>query len=65
MRKILEGPAEDGKVFITEQILLAIQVKGDWESCHPLVCWSLQLQVRFDNLSFCGSTVSFFSHQID
>jgi enhancer of mRNA-decapping protein 4 len=46
VRRILEGPStEGGKILITEQILLAIQILGDWESCHPRVCWNLQTQV--------------------
>lgn len=44
VRKIMEGP-EDGKVLITEQIVLAVQIVGDWESCHPRLCWNLQMQV--------------------
>lgn len=45
VRRILEGPSpEGGKILITEQILLAIQIVGDWESCHPRVCWNLQTQ---------------------
>lgn len=48
VRRILEGPSpEGGKILITEQILLAIQIVGDWESCHPRVCWNLQTQVSF------------------
>lgn len=45
VRRILEGPSpEVGKVLITEQILLAIEFIGDWKSCHPRVCWNLQMQ---------------------
>ncbi|KAG0566280.1 hypothetical protein KC19_7G051900 [Ceratodon purpureus] len=45
VRKILEGPTPDGgKITITEQILLAIQIVGDWDACHPRVCWNLQTQ---------------------
>eukprot|EP00249_Psilotum_nudum_P029854 c41332_g1_i1 orf=1-216(-) len=29
---------------ITEQIILAIHILGDWESAHPRVCWHSQLQ---------------------
>lgn len=47
VRKILEGPTEDGQVRITEQILLALQIKGDWDFCHPRVCWNQQVQVSF------------------
>ncbi|MCO5547875.1 hypothetical protein L7F22_001327 [Adiantum nelumboides] len=39
VRKIVEGPGEDNKVQISDQILLAIHFIGDWESVHPRVCW--------------------------
>lgn len=39
VRRIVEGPGEDDKVQITDQILLAIQFTGDWEVVHPHVCW--------------------------
>lgn len=39
VRRIVEGPGEDNKVQISDQILLAIQFTGDWESVHPRVCW--------------------------
>ncbi|XP_024397428.1 enhancer of mRNA-decapping protein 4 isoform X1 [Physcomitrium patens] len=45
VRRILEGQSAEGsKVLITEQILLAIQFVGGWESCHPRVCWNLQTE---------------------
>ncbi|KAH9555736.1 hypothetical protein CY35_08G131600 [Sphagnum magellanicum] len=44
VRKIVEGPSEDGKLIISDQTLLAIQIVGDWESCHPRVCWHSQMQ---------------------
>ncbi len=43
----MEGPSEDGKLIISDQTLLAIQIVGDWESCHPRVCWHSQMQVAF------------------
>lgn len=43
MRKILEGNSEDGKVL--EHILLALRLVGDWETCHPRLCWHSHLQV--------------------
>lgn len=47
VRRILEGQSAEGsKVLITEQILLAIQFVGGWESCHPRVCWNLQTEVN-------------------
>lgn len=39
VRKIVEGPGEDNKVQISDQILLAVQFTGDWESVNPRVCW--------------------------
>eukprot|EP00250_Pteridium_aquilinum_P015575 c22652_g1_i1 orf=175-4566(+) len=39
VRRIVEGPGEDDKMQISDQILLAIQFTGDWESVHPRVCW--------------------------
>ncbi|KAH9312777.1 hypothetical protein KI387_027812, partial [Taxus chinensis] len=39
IRKIVENFGEDDKMQITEQILLAIQIVGDWESVHPRLCW--------------------------
>jgi len=45
VRRILEGPcSEGGKIHITEQMLLAIHIVGNWESCHPRVCWNLQMK---------------------
>lgn len=45
VRRILEGPcSEGGKIHITEQMLLAIHMVGNWESCHPRVCWNLQMK---------------------
>lgn len=37
VRRIYEGFGEDGK--ITANILLGIQLVGDWEMCHPRLCW--------------------------
>lgn len=39
IRKIVEGLGDEDKMQISEQILLAIQITGDWESVHPQVCW--------------------------
>lgn len=39
VRRIVESPGEDNKMQITEEVLLAIQLTGDWESAHPRVCW--------------------------
>eukprot|EP01018_Ginkgo_biloba_P006544 Gb_36346 [translate_table: standard] len=39
IRKIEEGFGDDEKMQITEHIVLAIQIMGDWESVHPHVCW--------------------------
>lgn len=39
VRKIVEGPDEDNKLQITDQILLSIQFIGDWDSVHPRICW--------------------------
>eukprot|EP01018_Ginkgo_biloba_P025568 Gb_04906 [translate_table: standard] len=39
IRKIVEGLGEDDKMQITEQIVLAIHIVGDWDSVHPRVCW--------------------------
>ncbi|KAH7435538.1 hypothetical protein KP509_06G068900 [Ceratopteris richardii] len=39
VRRIVEGPGEDSKMQISDQILLAIQFTGDWETVHPRVCW--------------------------
>lgn len=44
VRKIVEGPDEDEKLQITDQILLAMQFNGDWESVHPRICWLCQTQ---------------------
>lgn len=43
VRKILEGNGEDGK--LTDQVLLAIQIIGEWEMCHPRLCWHSHMQV--------------------
>jgi len=45
VRKIVEGQYEDAKLIISDQTLLAIQIVGDWDSCHPHVCWHSQIQV--------------------
>eukprot|EP01018_Ginkgo_biloba_P012182 Gb_24112 [translate_table: standard] len=39
IRKIVEDFGEDGKMQITEQIILAIQFIGDFELVHPRLCW--------------------------
>jgi len=44
VRKIVEGQYEDAKLIISDQTLLAIQIVGDWDSCHPHVCWHSQIQ---------------------
>lgn len=44
VRKIVEGLGDEDKMQITEQVLLAIQITGDWESVHPRVCWHSHLQ---------------------
>lgn len=44
IRKIVEGLGDEDKMQITEQVLLAIQITGDWESVHPRVCWHSHLQ---------------------
>lgn len=44
IRKIVEGLGDEDKMQISEQILLAIQITGDWESVHPRVCWHSHLQ---------------------
>ncbi|KAG0628353.1 hypothetical protein M758_1G020200 [Ceratodon purpureus] len=42
IRKIVESHGEGGK--LTEQILLALQFLGNWEKCHPRLCWHSQKQ---------------------
>lgn len=50
--KIEEGLGDDDKTQITEQIVFAIQILGDWESVHPHVCWhSQQKDVLFVGIS--------------
>eukprot|EP00250_Pteridium_aquilinum_P012129 c20526_g1_i1 orf=243-4736(+) len=44
VRKIVEVPDEDNKLQITDQIVLAMQFIGDWESVHPRICWLCQTQ---------------------
>ena len=41
----MECPVEDSKSQITEQIILAMQFMGSWESVHPRVCWLNHTQV--------------------
>jgi len=51
VRRIHEGSGEDGK--LTENILLAVQLVGDWETCHPRLCWHPNSQVNYSlRLSF-------------
>lgn len=44
VRRIVEGPGEDNKMQITDEILLAIQFTGGWESAHPRICWHSHTQ---------------------
>jgi hypothetical protein len=56
VRKIVEGQYEDAKLIISDQTLLAIQIVGDWDSCHPHVCWHSQIQVSV--FSYWSSSLS-------
>lgn len=47
MRQIAEGRAEDQRVIITEHVLAAIQFVGDWDACHPRLCWHSHVKVWF------------------
>ncbi|CAI9755055.1 unnamed protein product [Fraxinus pennsylvanica] len=42
--KITEDPDEEDKPQITGNIVIAIQITGEWESVHPRVCWHCHKQ---------------------
>ncbi|KAI5077643.1 hypothetical protein GOP47_0007958 [Adiantum capillus-veneris] len=44
VRKIVEGPDDDNKLQITDQILLALHFFGDWDSIHPRISWLCHTQ---------------------
>lgn len=44
VRKFVEGPDDEDILQITDQVLLAIQFIGDWDSVHPCICWLCQTQ---------------------
>lgn len=43
VHQIHEGLGENEK--LAEYILFAIQLVGDWEACHPRLCWHPTTQV--------------------
>lgn len=45
MRNIGDGHAVDGRVLITDQIVVALQFVGEWESTHPRISWHKHKQV--------------------
>lgn len=45
VRDILETRGSDGKLLITEHIVMALQFIDDWDTTHLRICWHVHKQV--------------------
>ncbi|WOL12084.1 enhancer of mRNA-decapping protein 4-like [Canna indica] len=52
--KIDEGPDDENKPQITGKVIMAIQIVGGGESCHPRICWhSHKQEILFVGIGNC------------